>query len=265
MRELAKTGSFECGKQGHLARDCFTKRNRTSSRNYSKNNGTSAQRQRPTGTPPRDWRRSTGRKNDRQAGNATGDGSEKRSFHITANAKAVDYHVVKVVTQQGAPTIQVTMSNGHKSLIVDTGSNVSLIKPGVSNNKVEVVSIVPFAVTGHELEVQGVQKIEFYCNNQKYWHRFYVCSLPTDADGIIGMDFLAMVNAKLDLKTQELIMSKQPSFDHGPSKWEAREANGKANRVALTIFSNSDGHGSRQRPKPEVQVGDSAPRTEVRQ
>ena len=52
------------------------------------------------------------------------------------------------------------------------------------------------------------------------------------------MDFLSMVNAKLDLKTHELLMSKQPSFDHGPSNWEAREANGKANRVALTVFSN---------------------------
>ena len=110
------------------------------------------------------------------------DGSGDSSFHHTAYAKAVDYQVVKVVTQQGAPTIRVTMSNGQKSFIVDTGSNVSLIKPGVSNNKVEVVSIVPFGVTGHELEVKGVQKIEFYCNNQKYWHQFYVCSLPTDAD-----------------------------------------------------------------------------------
>ena len=193
------------------------------------------------------------------------DGSGDSSFHHTAYAKAVDYQVVKVVTRQGAPTIQVTMSNGQKSFIVDTGSNVSLIKPGVSNNKVEVVSIVPFGVTGHELEVKGVQKIEFYCNNQKYWHQFYVCSLPTDADGIIGIDFLSMVNAKLDLKTQELLLSKQLSFDHGPSNWEEREANGQANRVALTVFSNSDGHGSRQRPKSEVQVGDSAPRIEPRQ
>jgi len=82
------------------------------------------------------------------------------------------------------------MLSGQKSFIVDTGSNVSLIKPGVSNNKIEVDSIIPFGVTGDELEVKGVQRIEFYCNNQKYWHQLYVCSLQTDADGMIGMDFL---------------------------------------------------------------------------
>jgi len=38
-----------------------------------------------------------------------------------------------------------------------------------------------------------------------------------------------------------------------------------ANRVALPVFSNSDGHGSRQRPKSEVQAGDNAPRKEARQ
>jgi hypothetical protein len=55
-------------------------------------------------------------------------------------------------------------------------------------------------VTGDELEITGVQEIEFCCNNHNYYHQFYVCSLPKDADGIIGMDFLSMVNAKLDFK-----------------------------------------------------------------
>jgi len=34
-----------------------------------------------------------------------------------------------------------------------------MIKPGVSNNKIEVASIVPFGVTGDELEVKDVQRI----------------------------------------------------------------------------------------------------------
>ena len=158
-----------------------------------------------------------------------------------------------------------SLLSGQKSFIVDTGSNVSLIKPGVNNNKIEVAIIVPFGVTGDELEDKGLQRIEFYCNNQKYWHQFHVCPLPSDANGIIVMDFFSVVNAKLDLKTHDLLMSKQPSFDHGTSNWEAREANGMANRVALTVFSNSDGHGSRQRPTSEFQVGENALRNEARQ
>jgi hypothetical protein len=45
-------------------------------------------------------------------------------------------------------------------------------------------------VTGNELEIVGVQDIEFWCNNRRYCHPFCVCSLPTNADEIIGMDFL---------------------------------------------------------------------------
>ena len=119
----------------------------------------------------------------------TGDGSENSSFYSSASTKAVNYYVEKVVTYQGAPTIQVTILSGQKSFIVDTGPNVSLIKPGISNKKIEFASIVPFGVTGDELEVKGVQRIEFCCNNQKYCHQFYICSLPTDADGIIGSGF----------------------------------------------------------------------------
>ena len=74
-----------------------------------------------------------------------------------------------------------------------------------------------------------------------------------------------MENAKLDLKKHELLILKQPSFDHGPSNREAREASGMANRLALTVFSNSEVHESRQVPKSKVQAGDNAPRNESRQ
>jgi hypothetical protein len=143
---------------------------------------------------------------------------------------------VKVATHLGAPTIQVTILSGQKSFIVDTGSNVSLVKTGVSNNKVKATSATPFGVTGDELEIAGVQEIEFCCNNYIYCHQFYVCPLPTDADGIIGMDFLQMVNAKLDLKRHEISMLKHSTFNHGPSNREARKASGMANRLALTVF-----------------------------
>ena len=38
-----------------------------------------------------------------------------------------------------------------------------------------------------------------------------------------------------------------------------------ANRLTLTVFSNSDGHGSRQVPKSKVQAVDNAPTNEARQ
>jgi hypothetical protein len=73
-------------------------------------------------------------------------------------------------------------------------------------------NLAPLRVTGNELEIVGVQDIELWCNNRKYCHPFCACSLPTDADGIIGMDFLAALNAKLDLERQQLRMLKCKNF-----------------------------------------------------
>jgi len=57
-----------------------------------------------------------------------------------------------------------------------------------------------FAVTGNELEV--VEEVEFYLNDRKFRHQFCVCSLPTEADGIVGMNFLS--ERKVDLRLGEL-------------------------------------------------------------
>jgi hypothetical protein len=111
-------------------------------------------------------------------------------------------------------------------------------------------------VTGNELEIVGVQGIEFWCNNKKYCNPFCVCSLPTDADGIIGMDFLAAVNAKLDLERQQLRMLKCNNFGHDPSNPRARGTGRMANCLALTVFSTSDGHENREK----VKTGKEAPR-----
>ena len=105
--------------------------------------------------------------------------------------------------------------------------------------------MAPFGVTGDELEIKRVQEVEFCCNNRNYQHQFYVCSLPTDADGIVGMDFLAVVSAKLDLEKQELRMLKYKSLDYDFSDRRARGTGRMASCSALTVFSNSDGHKSK--------------------
>jgi hypothetical protein len=63
----------------------------------------------------------------------------------------------------------------------------------------------PFGITGDELDIRGVQNVEFSLNNRKFGHQFYVCSLPTEAQGILGTDFLRRMKASLDLQGQELV------------------------------------------------------------
>lgn len=83
-------------------------------------------------------------------------------------------------------------------------------------------------MTVDELDIEGVQEIEFQLNNRNCCHQFSVCSLPGDADGIIGMDFLLEKNAKLDLEKQELRLFKCSNFNHGSLDWTGPEANGTA-------------------------------------
>jgi hypothetical protein len=101
-------------------------------------------------------------------------------------------------------------------------------------------------VTGNELEIAGVQE-EFRCNGRNYCHQFCVCIPPTNADGIIWMDFLVDVNAKMNSEKQEMRTLKCKNFDNGPSNKTARGTGRMANCLALTVFSTSDGYESWQK------------------
>jgi hypothetical protein len=78
-------------------------------------------------------------------------------------------------------------------------------------------------VTGKELEIRGIQDVMFCLNGRKFSHQFCVFSLPTDDDGIIGMDFLSERNASVNLKNLELILLKCTSFKQKDLKVRERE------------------------------------------
>ena len=121
------------------------------------------------------------------------------SFHITVSENDTDYFAVRVKLTAGAPTIQTTILGIPRAFIVDTGSSISLIQPGVCSKEVRPTNLSPFGVTGNELQIMGVQEVEFYLNGKKFRHQFCVCALPTKADGIVGMDFLSERNVDLNL------------------------------------------------------------------
>jgi hypothetical protein len=136
--------------------------------------------------------------------------------------------------------VQVTIADAQKLFIVDTGSCVTIIQPCVSPNSIGTANVTPIGVTGDELEVTGVQEVEFRCNDLSDTYQFYVCSLPTEAGGIFGMDFLAAVNAKLHLQKRELRLFKWVNLDTVPGNRQTRGANGKANCVTLTVFPKTN-------------------------
>ena len=68
---------------------------------------------------------------------------------------------------------------------MDTGSNVSIIQPGISSSDVRVTDARPYGVTGEVLDIKGRQTVSFRLNGREFKHTFLVCSLPTEAAGIV--------------------------------------------------------------------------------
>lgn len=146
---------------------------------------------------------------------------------------AVDRHSAKISWDRSTPTLFVTLEGCKRRFILDTGSNISLIQPGISSEEVQTTDLIPFGVTGDKLEIQGEQEIVFAVNKVKYKHQFLVCKLPTKHAGILGVDFLLAYEAQLNLEKEEIQLI---------DSWEARNviAKGRIHPSALTIFSDSD-------------------------
>jgi hypothetical protein len=81
------------------------------------------------------------------------------------------------------------------------------MQPGVTNSPLRPTNKEPISVTGDNLLVQGEQSVSFSINDYKFRHIFLVCKLPTTADGLVGMDFLAHWSTKLDIGNKALMLA----------------------------------------------------------
>jgi len=81
---------------------------------------------------------------------------------------------------------------------LDTGSNVSILKSGISSSDVKVTDARPYGVTGEVLDIKGRQAVSFQLNGREFKHTFLVCSLPTEAAGIRGTDFMTQAGVMIN-------------------------------------------------------------------
>jgi hypothetical protein len=59
--------------------------------------------------------------------------------------------------EQGSPVVSIEIDNEPKSVIIDTGSSVSILQPGASDSDMQVTAVKPYGVTGEALDVRGKQ------------------------------------------------------------------------------------------------------------
>jgi hypothetical protein len=169
--------------------------------------------------------------------------NDDSSFRPTVPEKAVDKPPVSIALECGTPLVSVCIEGITRSLILlDTGS-VSILKPGISSSDVRVTDARPFGVTVEVLHIKGRQTVSFRYNGREFRHTFLVCSLPTEAAGILGTDFMTQAGAMINFDCCQLMLN----------------SNGRRPRVhcdthighsAITIFTEGkEGHS----PEPSKQ------------
>ena len=112
------------------------------------------------------------------------------SSRLEATVNAVVRPAVSVALEHGTPSISLRIEREDRVMIIDIGSNISIVQQGISKSEVRHTDMRPYGVTGETIDVKGRQAVSFVLGGREFNHQFLVCSLPTDADGLLGMDFL---------------------------------------------------------------------------
>jgi len=126
-------------------------------------------------------------------------------------------------------------------ILVDTGSSLSLIQPGVCTSIVSRATVTSYGVTGDELRVKGEQRVTYTIKGETYTHDFCVCNVATEADTILGTDLLLKIEARLEFEKGKFCVRRAEKVGHDHPKGEHCESQGTAARAALTVFSHKDG------------------------
>jgi len=137
--------------------------------------------------------------------------------------------------------VRAVIGGRFRTVLLDTGSSISLIQPGVCSTEMSRATVTPYGVTGEELRVQGEQVVIFTINGETYTHHFCVCNVATEANAILGTDFLLKMDARLDFENGKFCLKRADKVGHDHPKGEHCESQGTAARAALTVFSHKDG------------------------
>jgi len=87
--------------------------------------------------------------------------------------------------------------------MVDTGTIVSLIQPGISRAQVQPCDVQARGITGIQVDILGEQKVRFVLQSDRgkkvFEHTLVVSPLGRCSSGTLGMDFLQRVGAGISL------------------------------------------------------------------
>ena len=77
---------------------------------------------------------------------------EDSSWRLVTPENAVVAKAVPMLLERGTPSLTLDIEGVRRRLIIYTGSNVSIMKPGVVSRDISATPLKPFGVTGKTLE-----------------------------------------------------------------------------------------------------------------
>jgi hypothetical protein len=98
-------------------------------------------------------------------------------------------------------------------------------------------------VTGEVLDIKGLQSVSISMKGREYIHAFLVCSLPSEAAGLLGTDFLEKTGAVIDFECSTLSFADIGTV---PRVYSVP----RAKHTALTVFTGGKAERS---PQPRQQ------------
>ena len=93
-------------------------------------------------------------------------------------------------------------------VLVDSGASLSVVKPGISNSELLPTQTAAKGITGKKLRITGTQIITFCVGSKVFEHEFLIAPLDVDYSGVLGVNVLKRMQAKVDLRTSTLVLGR---------------------------------------------------------
>jgi predicted aspartyl protease len=94
-------------------------------------------------------------------------------------------------------------------MLIDSGASVSVIKPGIAAAEICSTETTARGITGNKLKVLGMQTVVCNVGKREFTHDFLVSALDTEYSGILGVDILRHMGAKVDFRTSTLLIGRK--------------------------------------------------------
>ena len=104
--------------------------------------------------------------------------------------------------------LEISIHGKRHFVLVDSGASLSVIKPGISSSELLPTQTTAKGITGKKLRITGTQIITFCVGSKTLEHEFLIAPLDVEYSGVLGVDVLKRMDAKVDLRTSALVLGR---------------------------------------------------------